>query len=216
MGKATENLSEIGAWIRERLDAKNHARERALSTSRETIRCCANSIRAVHRAEFEEAKRLIGEADTRHRELAEGLADFPEIYFAGYVQDAQKEYAEANITYAIVKGEPLPFPEELEVEAAAYLNGLAEAIGEMRRQVLDVLRGGDMVRAEEILDLMDEVYYSLVTFDYPDAVTGGLRRNTDMVRGVLERTRGDLTIALSQRSLEIALEATRKALAGGS
>lgn len=214
MGSSTENLSEIGAWVRERLDAKNQAREQALGQSREIIRACANAIRAIHREEFDQARQLMDEAETKHRELAGRLADVPEIYFAGYVQDAQKEYAEARLTYAIVKEEPLPHPNDLGVEAPAYLNGLAETMGEMRRSVLDVMREGDVAKAEEILDTMDEVYYSLVTFDYPDAVTGGLRRNTDMVRGVLERTRGDLTIVLSQRSLEKALQETREALPG--
>jgi translin len=215
MSNPTENLTEIGDWVRERLDAKNKARETALARSREIIRACANSIRAMHRSEFEEAKRLINEAETKHRELAAEVGGFPEIYFAGYVQDAQKEFAEACTTYAIVKGEPLPHPKELAVECAAYLNGLAEAMGEMRRQVLDVMREGDVEKAETILDLMDEVYFALVTFDYPDAVTGGLRRNTDMVRGVLERTRGDLTVAINQKTLEKALDATREALGGG-
>ena len=194
------------------MNAKNEAREKGLGTSREIIRACANSIRAVHRAEFAEAKQLIGHAEAMHRELAGRLQGFPEIYYAGYVQDGQKEFAEACLTYAIVKGEPLPHPADLGVECPAYLNGLAEAMGEMRRQVLDVMRAGDVARAEAILDMMDEVYYSLVAFDYPDAVTGGLRRNTDMVRGVLERTRGDLTIVISQQSLEKALDAARQAM----
>jgi translin len=215
MGNSIDNLSEISDWVRERLDAKNGAREKALSRSREIIRACANSIRAVHRAEFDEAKRLIDEAEAKHRELTAEVRAFPEIYFAGYVQDGQKEFAEACATYAIVHGEPLPHPQDLGVECPAYLNGLAEAMGEMRRQVLDLMREGDIDRAETILDIMDEVYFSLVTFDYPDAVTGGLRRNTDMVRGVLERSRGDLTVALNQRTLEKALDATREALGGG-
>lgn len=130
------------------------------------------------------------------------LADKLEIYYTGYVQDAQKEYAESELTYAIIRELPFPTLGELGLEAPAYINGLAEAIGESRRHVLDVMRLGDMARAGRILTIMDDVYYTLITLDYPDAVTQGLRRQTDMVRGVLERTRGDLTLLQEQRRLE--------------
>lgn len=184
------------------LDETNRVREQALQASREVIRLSANSIRASHREDFDEACELKSQARAKVEETKALLADKLEIYYTGYVQDAQKEYAESELTHAIIREKPFPTNTELGVEPAAYLNGLAEAIGESRRHVLDVMRLGDMERAERILTIMDDVYYTLITFDYPDAVTQGLRRQTDMVRGVLERTRGDLTLLQEQRRLE--------------
>ncbi|MCE5324609.1 haloacid dehalogenase [bacterium] len=205
-----ENITKIADEIRGQLDETNAVREEALKLSRETIRLSANSIRASHREDYDEACRLKSEARKKVEEAKRILRDKLEIYYTGYVQDAQKEYAESELTYAIIREMEFPRHEELGVEAAAYLNGMAEAIGESRRHVLDVMRHGDLVRAERILDIMDEVYYILITFDYPDAVTQGLRRQTDMVRGVLERTRGDITLLQQQQSLEGAIETAMK------
>lgn len=192
--------------LRSVLDQTNQVREDALKLSRETIRLSANSIRASHREDFDEARDLKAQARKKVEETRGILKDKLEIYYTGYVQDAQKEYAESELTHAIVREMQFPKFNELGVEPAAYLNGLAEAIGESRRHVLDVMRHGDLDRAERILGIMDDVYYALITFDYPDAVTQGLRRQTDMVRGVLERTRADITLLLQQRKLETALE----------
>ena len=201
-----ENIESIAEKLRALLDETNQVRENALRLSREVIRLSANSIRASHREDFEEACSLKAQARKKVEETKEILKDKLEIYFTGYVQDAQKEYAESELTYAIIREFTYPRHDELGVEPAAYLNGFAEAIGESRRHVLDVLRHGDLERAERILNIMDEVYYVLITFDYPDAVTQGLRRQTDMVRGVLERTRADITLLLQQRKLEGAIE----------
>jgi len=192
--------------LRAILDATNQAREEALRVAREIVRLSANSIRASHREEYDKACELMSEARTKIEQIKSVLEDHLDIYYAGYVQDAQKEYAEAELTYAIIREQLLPKYSELGVEPAAYLNGLAEAIGECRRHVLDLLRNGELDRAERILCTMDEAYYALITFDYPDAVTQGLRRQTDMVRGVLERTRGDLTLLQQQRELENAIQ----------
>ena len=197
-----DNMKAIADDIRAVLDETNRVREQALQLSREVIRLSANSIRASHREEYEEARELKKQARSKVEETRQMLAGKLEIYYTGYVQDAQKEYAESELTHAIIREMPFPTRAELGVEPAAYLNGLAEAIGESRRHVLDVMRLGDMERAERILSIMDDVYYTLITFDYPDAVTQGLRRQTDMVRGVLERTRGDLTLLQEQRRLE--------------
>ena len=204
-GDDMEDLMKIADDIRAEMDAKNAVRDKALVTSREAIRFCANSIRSIHRGEFEEADRLLEEARTRVRETADELKDYLDIYYAGYVQDAQKEFTEAATVKAVMRSLPIPSPKELGVEAAPYLNGLAEAASECRRDVLDLLRAGKMTRAEEVLKAMDDVYYMLVTFDYPDAITGGLRRTMDMARAVLERTRGDLTVTIRQQELEQAL-----------
>jgi len=209
-----ENITNIADEIRILLDETNAVREDALKLSREAIRLSANSIRASHREEFDEACRLKSAAREKVVETKAMLKEKLEIYYTGYVQDAQKEYAESELTYAIIRDIALPRHQELGVEAAAYLNGLAEAIGESRRHVLDVLRRGDLDRGEKILNIMDEVYYVLITFDYPDAVTQGLRRQTDMVRGVLERTSADITLLRQQRKLEGAIETAIQRIAG--
>lgn len=208
-------LSSIADDIRAELDAKNAARDKALVTSREAIRFCANSIRAVHRAEWDEAAGRLEEARVRVRETADELKDFPDLYYAGYVQDAQKEYTEAATVNAIMHGKPVPGPKDIGVESAPYMNGLAEAASELRRDVLDVIRAGNIGRAEEILKAMDDLYYMLVTFDYPDGITGGLRRTLDAARAVLERTRGDLTVTIRQRELELALNKAVEAFEKG-
>ena len=203
-------IQSIGEVLSGVLEVKNEARERALADSRATIRNCAHSIRASHRGELEAARELLraaGEMVAATR--AELISSQPDIYWAGYVQDAQKEYAEANITYAVIAGEQIPDAAELGVEPAAYLNGLGEAAGEMRRYILDIIRherGEAVEKCERVLGVMEDIYSLLVTVDYPDAITDGLRRTTDMVRGVLERTRGDVTFALQQRELTSALK----------
>lgn len=209
------SLDQIAESIRCNFDQKSVARERGLSLSRGVIRSSANAIRAIHRGEFEEAQRLIASARDAVSEAVDALEHHPDILYAGFIQDAQKEYAEANITYAIIVGEELPSPEDLGVGYAAYLNGLGEAAGELRRYALDELRRGHLARSEEVLQAMDDIYGVLVTMDYPDAMTGGLRRTTDMVRGVLEKTRGDLTVAVRQRELEVALHDLENKLGRG-
>ncbi|HJX37864.1 MAG TPA: haloacid dehalogenase [Anaerolineae bacterium] len=198
-------LEDIAQEALEALEARHRIREEVLDRSRRLIRHSANTIRAIHRGEFEKAKEMLDEGRAMAEQFGSELAEESAIYEAGYVQDALKEYAEASITYAVVQGLPLPSPGELQIDYPAYLNGLGEAMGELRRSILDLMRAGDLVRAEELLGVMDEVYGVLVTVDFPDAITRGLRRTTDMVRGVLERTRGDLTMAVRQQRLEATL-----------
>ncbi|MCL5109237.1 MAG: haloacid dehalogenase [Chloroflexi bacterium] len=194
-------LDAIADQAHQHFRSKNTAREESLALSREALRSSANAVRAVHRADFERARELLAAASEGLQRATAALANQPDVLYAGYVQDAQKEYAEATATYAIVRDEPLVGPEQLGVSWQAYLNGLGEAAGELRRYILDELRRGTVARGEELLQAMNEIYELLVTIDYPDAMTGGLRRTTDMVRGVLERTRGDLTMALRQQEL---------------
>ncbi len=198
----TLTIEPIGEKIRAHLAAKYAAREAAIQLSREIIRYSANAIRAAHRNEFDKAADLLSRARASIGEISRALASHPDIMFAGYVQDAQKEYAEASTTLAIIADQPLPDPDELGVGYAPYLNGVGETAGELRRHVLDVIRHGEAGRAEMLLEAMDDIYAVLVTMDFPDGMTGGLRRTTDLVRGVLEKTRGDLTIALKQKELE--------------
>ena len=203
-----DNLNSISESIRAAFVAKNAARDEAVNRSRELIRHCSEAIRAIHRHEWDKATEKMILAKTAANDLTTGLANYPDLYHAGYTQDALKEVVEAFCTYAIVRGASLPTPQELNVENDSYLNGLAEAATELRRFILDILRreDGDTTEAERLLEAMDDIYDQLVTFDFPDAITGGLRRQTDIVRGVLERTRGDLTTTLQQQRLQAALK----------
>jgi translin len=197
-----DQLDPIMEQVRAVFIDKNAARERALPLCRDAIRHSANAIRAVHREEFAQAEKLVAEAGRQLAEAKEATRSHLDTYFAGFVHDAQKEYAEASITLAVIAGRPVPKPQSLDVELPAYLNGLGEAVGELRRHLLDKLRSGAVEHCEAILAAMDDMYSVLVTVDYPDAMTGGLRRTTDAVRGILERTRGDLTVSVRQRELE--------------
>lgn len=195
----TSPLDQIIPRILDHFAEKNAARERALAASRTLIRMSANSIRAVHRGEFAKAAAMLDEAKVVRDDAVDALAAHGDIYHAGFLHDAQKEYAEARTTLALLSGGAIPSPEELGVEYAAYLNGIAEAVGEMRRMVMDRLRAGEYEGCEAILQAMDDIYSVLITIDFPDAMTGGLRRTTDQTRGILEKTRGDLTMAIVQR-----------------
>ena len=210
------NLDRISDGLRGRFDRRMEARERALPASRKAVRSCANAIRAIHRGELDLAHRLMDEARAGIDEGLEAVREHPEIRFAGYLQDAQKEYAEARITEAVVTGAPeLPTPQELGVEDASYLNGMAEAIGEARRHILDLLRHGRVAEGEAVLSAMDDMYSVLVSMDYPDAITGNLRRSTDVARSLIERTRGDLSVARVSQDLHDALERHARDVLGG-
>jgi len=210
MNRLTKNLESIADQIRLTFSAKDAAREKALPLCREAIRHCSNAIRAVHRQEFDQAKELLQSARNLLDEAEQAIAAHSELSNTGFIRDAQKEFAEGSITLALVTGNQLPDPGELGIDSAAYLNGLGEAVGELRRYLLDRMRRGDLSRGEELLSAMDDIYGILVTMDFPDAITGGLRRTTDVVRGVLERTRSDLTLAIRQKDLENRLEKYKK------
>jgi len=199
------HLEIIAEPIRADFEARNGARDEALRRSRELTRLCATAIRASHRDEWDTARELLAQADAVANGIREALASYPDLLHAGYTQDALKELVEAHATLALASGAPVPEPEALGVAYPAYLNGLCEAASEMRRRCLDELRRGDTAEAERLLQAMDEVYDVLVTFDFPDAITGGLRRRVDQLRSVLERTRGDLTNSLRQDRLIRAL-----------
>lgn len=200
------HLEEIAERIRQSFEARNAARDRTLAQARTLIRHCANAIRAIHRDDQNQAQENLQAARTLVKAIQSNLALYPDLYYTGYTQDALKEYAEANIVQALVLNDHLPDPEELELEYATYLQGMAEAVGELRRRCLDILRHGHSEEAERLLNHMDDIYAILITMDYPDAITGGLRRLTDIVRGVTERTRGDMTISLRQEHLERSLQ----------
>jgi translin len=201
-----DELASLVEPVRERLDAANKARETGLAAARRTIQSCSQSIRATHRLEWDQAERLADAAAESLRQAQDALRPFPQLAASGPLHDAAKEYAEARLTLALAAGRPLPSAEELGIGDASWLNGLAEAASELRRHLLDRLRAGDLAQSEELLTAMDDVYALLVTVDYPDALTGGLRRTTDALRPVLERTRGDLTTTILQQRLQQAIE----------
>lgn len=199
----TDQLDLICEQIRHEFDQKTALRDAALKQARELTRYASLAIRAIHREDHGEAQSEIGHA----RELANVLTttlrgEHPDLFFAGYTQDAIKEYCEACLTVAMIKGEVLPTPQELDAEPPAYLNGLTETLGELRRRCLDLLRPGYSAEVERLLALMDDVFTQLLTMDYPDAITDGLRRRTDLARGIIERTRADITVSFRQNELE--------------
>ena len=201
-----ENLTTIADRIRLDLEARTQARDQALVQARLLTRHCAHAIRAIHRNENELAQEHLTEARNIVAQLGNDLHSFPDLFYAGYTQDAIKEFVEASNTCALIQNQPLLTPEDLKVESATYLNGLAEVTGELRRRCLDILRQGYSSEAERLLSCMDEIYALLVTMDYPDAVTNGLRRQTDLVRGITERTRGDLTVSLREQQVQDSLD----------
>ena len=208
-------LEKIAEQIRQVFDTQNGARDKALAEARALTRACALSIRAVHRDEDKLVDSLLKEAGRLAESLRSDLAEYPAFYFAGYTQDSLKEFAEASITCALIRHQPLPTPEDLNVPPNTYLNGLAESVGEMRRRVLDMLRKDEFAEAERLLGYMDDIFAIQVTMDYPDAITNGLRRQTDVIRAIIERTRGDVTFSLRGEKLERSLSRLSQELPGG-
>jgi translin len=196
------NFDEIAERIHQDFEQRTAARDRALTQARSLTRACAHAIRATHRNEDDLARQLLSEAGQLAGELRINLTDYPDLYYAGYTQDALKEYAEAQLVFALVHGMEPPRCIDLNLETATYLQGLAECAGELRRRCLDMLLHDNPQEAQRLMGLMDDIYAVLVTMDYPDAITGGLRRLTDVARSIIERTRGDLTLSLRQERLE--------------
>jgi translin len=205
-GDRRQHLASLVAEIGRGLDDANRSRERALPACRRAIRAAGSSIRAVHRLDPAGAAALADDAETAVREVQAALAPFPALMHAGFLHDAEKEYVEARAAAALVAGDPVPGPAALAVSPTAWMRGVAEAASELRRHMLDRLREGDLARGESLLAAMDDVYDALVTVDYPDALTNGLRRTLDALRAVLERSRGDVTTTVLQTRLQRAIE----------
>lgn len=198
-------LESIANQIREKFDVRTAMRDQALTQARALTRACSLAIRAVHRDDKPGMDFQLAEAVRLADKLRSELAPYPDLFFAGYTQDALKEFVEANVTCALIQNHALQTPEDLRVEESTYLNGLAEVVGELRRRTLDILRSGYSEEAERLLGHMDEIYSVLVTMDYPDAITNGLRRQTDLARGIIEKTRGDVTFSLRGEQLTRAI-----------
>ncbi len=198
-------LENIADGIRRNFDVRTSKRDEALKQARQLTRACSLAIRAVHRDDKEGMEANLAEAQSLADKLRDELKQYPDLFYAGYTQDSLKEFVEANVTCALIQNQPLQTPEDLGVEDATYLNGLAEVVGELRRRTLDILRSGYSQEAERLLGHMDEIYSVLVTIDYPDAITNGLRRQTDLARGIIEKTRGDVTFSLRGQDLTEAI-----------
>jgi translin len=210
-----QKLESIAEQIRRNFDSRTTARDGALALARQLTRACSLAIRAVHRDDLDTMQQQLDEARGLAQALKRDLVDHPDLFYAGYTQDALKEFVEANVTCALIQNRPLLTPQELAVDDATYLNGLAEVVGELRRRTLDILRHGYSQEAERLLGTMDEIYSVLVTMDYPDAITNGLRRQTDVARGIIEKTRGDITFSLRGEHLEQAIGRLSDQLNGG-
>src|SRR6266496_5052176 len=208
-------LERIADRIRQNFDVRTALRDQALTQARQLTRACSLSIRGVHRDDKEAMEVHLAEAQNLADQLRNELKKHPDLFYAGYTQDALKEFVEANVTCALIQNQSLQTPEELGVEDATYLNGLAEVVGELRRRILDILRSGYSEEAERLLGYMDEIYSVLVTMDYPDAITNGLRRQTDLARGIIEKTRGDVTFSLRGQHLAEAIKSLIAQLNGG-
>lgn len=207
---APATIETVAEEIRGYFEDVDTVREKAYKLSRDVVRLCAHTIRAIHRSEWTKVEEMLAETRTAVEDLVTSVEPFPQIFWAGYTQDCLKEYAEAEHTYAFVRDKPIRSVAELGVSPAAWLNGLAEASTELRRRILDIIRHDHSGEAERLLEIMDDVYSLLITFDFRPAITNNLRQRTDQVRAVLERTRGDVTSSLRQSKLEAALAAVER------
>ena len=196
------HLESLSDRIRESFERQNEIRDEALAQSRNLIRYAARAIRAIHRDDTTLAQENLAQADELAAALRTGLANEPDLYFTGYAQDALKEFCEAHLTVATILDQDWPSPEDLQVEFATYLNGMSEVVGELRRRIMDLMRAGHSPEVERLLEVMEDIYALLVTMDYPDALTYGLRRRTDIARSIIERTQADITISYRQQQLE--------------
>ncbi|MDJ0757486.1 MAG: hypothetical protein QNJ45_28390 [Ardenticatenaceae bacterium] len=210
-----ETMEKNAELVRSRFEEIDAVREKAYKLSRDVVRLSANTIRAIHRSEWQSVDEMLAKTRAAVQDLTNSVTPFPQLFWAGYTQDCLKEYAEVEHTYAFIRQLPIQSYEELGISEAAWLNGLAEASTELRRRILDIIRHDHSGEAEQLLEIMDDVYSLLITFDFRDAITNGLRRRTDQVRAVLERTRGDVTNSLRQSKLEAALSTFEKSVSEG-
>lgn len=209
-------LKEISILIRENFEVKDKIREEGLKISREIVRECRTASFALHAENFEKAGNSIEMAGKALKKLESRFEGHADIYHAGFVEHAQQEYTEVVVLYSLLKDngktQNLPSPDELKVEYAAYLNGLGDVVGELRRHVLDLIREDSFEKAEVFLGIMENIHAALMDFDYPDAITGGLRRKTDVSRSLIEKTRGDVVNSIQQKKLELAMRSLESRL----
>ncbi len=208
-------IDQFADEARERLASIHVDREKAYTTSREVVQSSSTTIKAVHRGEFEAAREQVQKTRELRDQMMAAVEASPEIGYSGFVGDASREYAEAALVLALIAEGELPGAKEIGVDYADWLNGLGDTVGELRRHVLDLIRADRVDEAEKFLHMMDEIFQMLMSFDYPQAVTKGLRTRSDQARGAVERTRGDLTNALRQSRLEARMRQLQEALEAG-
>lgn len=210
------SLNDLAGTMLARFEAKDRAREEALSTSREVVRFCSAAIRSVHRGDIAQSERLMDKAHESLEKIHNTLKDHQDIRYAGFIDVAEQEYAEARSVYSITTRHEILTPEEIGVDLVNYLSGLGDTTGELRRHILDLIRQGHPEEGEYFLDVVEEIYHLLMLFDYPEAITRGLRRKSDLARSMLERTRGDLTNAMEMAKVEASLRKLEDKLKDGS
>lgn len=208
------HIDEFADEARERLEQIHQHREQAYTTSREIVQAASATIKAVHREDYEQAREHVQRTRELHERMMEAVDASPEIGYGGFVGDAAREYAEAALVLGLIGEGSLPGPGEIGVDHADWLNGLGDTVGELRRHVLDLIRHDEVEDAERFLAMMDEIHQTIMSFDYPNAVTKSLRQRSDQARRAVERTRGDLTNALRQSRLERRMRRLEQALGG--
>ena len=192
--KVAERLEEYVNSFLPKLEQRFESREKLLMTAREAIRYSGEAISLAHRGKAKEAEEKFELAKAKAKEIAEVVKNFPDLLY-GDVGTAFQEVSEAAFVLSVYLGKDLPSPEELGVPEFHYLLGAADAVGEMRRRVLELLRKGEKEKAEETYSIMEEIYEVLWELEYPKSLVPNLRQKIDYMRRILEDTHHDLFIA---------------------
>jgi translin len=196
-----KNLDKIVNKIEKSIDGKDKIREQALRSSREIIIGCRKAIQCIHQDLMRDAMSNINMASVKLQELYNLTGDHPELYHAGFVENAAQELVEAYCLYNVMKGKDLPDPDEIQTTYSSYLLGLCDLVGELRRTALDSIREGETKEADDYLNMMEEIYDVIIRFDYPSGLIP-IKKKQDMVRNLIERTRGELAVASCERRIE--------------
>ena len=197
---AMKNLDGIIEKIDHHIGEKEKIREDALKTSRDIIICCRRGIQQLHRDQMDEAENYIKQASAKLAQLYDFTKDHPDIFHAGFVENAAQEFVEIHCLYNIMKGQDLPDPDTIQTTYSAYLLGLCDVVGELRRGALDFMLDENTAKANEYLQHMDRIYDAIMSFDYPSALVP-IKKKQDMVRGLIEKTRGELVVSNCERRI---------------
>jgi len=199
------NLQKIFSEITESLELLYQDREEILKLSRSIIRDCSIAIKNIHRKEFNKFQEKLNSIKIDHQSLVK-LVDKNLGVFFKYLKTPEQEYAEAIAFYSIINKKNIPTPLELRINPLNFILGLADVIGELRRYALDNIRNSQFEDLNDILEGMDEIYTYLFTIDYPSAVTQDLRHKVDVARNIIEKTRGDISLAIQMDDLKRCFE----------
>jgi translin len=196
-----KNLEKIIDKIEKSIDDKDRIREKALRHSREIIINCRKAIQLIHQGQTEKAKMHLRKASAKLASLYDITGNYPELFHAGYVENAAQEFVEAKCLLNIIQGKNLPDPDKLQTTYSSYLLGLCDVVGELRRKSLDSILVGSAEEANKYLKLMENIYDAIIKFDYPSSLVP-IKRKQDQVRGIIEKTRGELAVASCERRIE--------------